>query len=54
VVRTTLLIDPKGTIRRHWPQVLPGHAARVAETLKSERALDQAMSAQANSAPAGQ
>ncbi|MCE9591412.1 MAG: peroxiredoxin [Planctomycetes bacterium] len=34
VVRQTFLIDPAGTIRYHWPEVMPrGHARRVKEKL---------------------
>ncbi len=34
VVRTTFLIGPDGTIRHHWPEVIPeGHAARVRDKL---------------------
>ncbi len=34
--RTTFLIDPRGRIAHHWPEVIPqGHAERVAETLAS-------------------
>ncbi|MFW5840164.1 MAG: peroxiredoxin [Planctomycetota bacterium] len=33
-VRTTFLIGPDGTIRRHWPEVIPtGHAERVRDAL---------------------
>jgi thioredoxin-dependent peroxiredoxin len=40
VIRTTLIIDPKGIIRYHWPEVIPqGHAERV----KSKLALLQAL-----------
>lgn len=36
VVRTTLLIDPKGIIRHVWEKVnVPGHAAEVQEQLAS-------------------
>ena len=34
VVRTTMIVDPKGVIRHHWPEVIPqGHAKRVREEL---------------------
>ena len=34
VIRSTMCIDPKGTIRYHWPEVIPhGHAQRVREKL---------------------
>ena len=34
VIRSTLLIDPKGVVRYHWPEVIPkGHAERVSEKL---------------------
>lgn len=34
VIRSTVLIDPQGVIRYHWPEVIPnGHAERVAEKL---------------------
>ena len=30
VIRTTMLVDPEGVIRHHWPEVIPeGHADRV-------------------------
>ena len=33
-IRTTFLIGPEGTIRRHWPEVIPtGHAERVRDAL---------------------
>ena len=33
-VRQTYLIDPQGTIARHWPEVIPeGHAERVKQAL---------------------
>ncbi len=33
-IRSTVMIDPAGTIRRHWPLVAPrGHAERVREKL---------------------
>jgi peroxiredoxin Q/BCP len=33
-VRQTYLIDPRGTIARHWPEVIPeGHAERVRQAL---------------------
>jgi len=35
VIRSTVLIDPEGIIRYHWPEVIPeGHAERVLEKLK--------------------
>jgi len=38
VVRTTLLIDPKGFIRKRWDKVsVEGHAEEVLEALKSEQ-----------------
>jgi thioredoxin-dependent peroxiredoxin len=34
VIRSTLLIDPAGVIRYHWPEVIPeGHAQRVEKKL---------------------
>lgn len=34
VIRSTLIIDPEGTIRYHWPEVIPqGHAERVRQKL---------------------
>jgi thioredoxin-dependent peroxiredoxin len=34
VIRTTVIIDPEGVIRYHWPEVMPqGHAQRVREKL---------------------
>ncbi|MFP4524376.1 MAG: peroxiredoxin [Candidatus Woesearchaeota archaeon] len=36
MVRSTILIDPEGTIVHHWPQVQAGgHAAAVLDMLKS-------------------
>lgn len=36
VIRTTMLIDPKGVIRYHWPEVIPkGHAERVRQKLEA-------------------
>jgi peroxiredoxin Q/BCP len=36
VVRSTVLIDPRGYIAHHWPKVkAKGHAAKVLETLRS-------------------
>ena len=35
VIRTTLIIDPEGMIRHHWPEVIPvGHAERVRDKLE--------------------
>ncbi|MBN2584402.1 MAG: peroxiredoxin [Planctomycetes bacterium] len=35
VVRMTMIVDPQGVIRYHWPEVIPqGHAARVREKLQ--------------------
>ena len=35
VIRTTLIIDPEGVIRHHWPEVIPvGHAERVRDKLE--------------------
>ena len=43
VIRSTMIIDPNGVIRYHWPEVMPqGHAARVHAKLKQ-------LQAQANS-----
>jgi len=40
VVRTTVIIDPQGTIRHHWPEVLPtGHAERVRTKLAALQAV---------------
>ncbi|HHN81256.1 MAG TPA: peroxiredoxin [Methanomicrobia archaeon] len=37
VVRTTLLIDPKGTVVERWDRVrVPGHVATVLSTLSSQ------------------
>lgn len=34
VIRSTFLIDPKGKVAYHWPEVIPeGHAARVRDKL---------------------
>lgn len=34
VIRSTMIIDPKGVIRYHWPEVIPnGHADRVRQKL---------------------
>ena len=34
VIRTTMIIDPRGVIRYHWPEVVPnGHADRVRQKL---------------------
>ena len=39
VVRSTYLVDPKGRIAWHWPEVIPqGHAARVKRKLDELRA----------------
>ena len=39
VIRTTLIIDPEGKIRRHWPEVIPeGHAQRVRNHLAALQA----------------
>lgn len=39
VIRTTFLIDPKGRVRSHWPEVIPeGHAERVKNKLKQLQA----------------
>ncbi|MEM8799331.1 MAG: thioredoxin-dependent thiol peroxidase [Pseudomonadota bacterium] len=36
IARSTLLIDPEGTIRKIWPKVkVPGHAEDVLESLKA-------------------
>jgi len=33
-IRSTMIIDPEGVVRYHWPEVIPqGHAGRVKETL---------------------
>ncbi len=35
VIRSTVLIDPAGIVRRHWPDVQPkGHAAEVLELFR--------------------
>ncbi|MCY2931810.1 MAG: peroxiredoxin [Planctomycetota bacterium] len=32
MIRSTILVDPQGVVRYHWPEVIPnGHAERVAE-----------------------
>jgi len=34
VIRSTMIIDPNGVIRYHWPEVVPdGHADRVRQKL---------------------
>lgn len=34
VIRTTMILDPQGIIRHHWPEVIPkGHAERVGRKL---------------------
>lgn len=34
VIRSTVLIDPQGVVRRHWPKAATkGHAAEVLEAL---------------------
>ncbi len=34
IIRSTVLIDPQGVVRYHWPEVIPkGHAERVSEKL---------------------
>ena len=34
VIRSTMIIDPGGVVRRHWPEVIPaGHAERVRKAL---------------------
>jgi len=34
VIRSTVLVDPAGVIRYHWPEVIPqGHAERVKQKL---------------------
>jgi peroxiredoxin Q/BCP len=34
VIRSTLIVDPQGIIRYHWPEVIPkGHAERVGRKL---------------------
>ena len=39
VIRSTVLIDPTGIIRYHWPEVIPaGHAERVKEKLAELKA----------------
>ena len=38
VIRSTVLIDEKGRVARHWPRVRPeGHAAEVLEALASSK-----------------
>jgi len=35
VIRSTVVIDPDGVIRHHWPEVIPwGHAMRVRQKLE--------------------
>ena len=35
VVRSTVLLDPTGVVRYHWPKIVPeGHVARVASKLR--------------------
>jgi thioredoxin-dependent peroxiredoxin len=39
VIRCTYLVDPRGAIRKHWPEVIPqGHAERVREELRRIKA----------------
>jgi peroxiredoxin Q/BCP len=39
VIRSTLIIDPKGIVRYHWPEVIPqGHADRVRQRLEQLQA----------------
>jgi peroxiredoxin Q/BCP len=39
VIRSTVLIDPAGVIRHHWPEVIPrGHAERVSQKLAEVQA----------------
>jgi peroxiredoxin Q/BCP len=39
VIRSTMIIDPQGIIRYHWPEVIPeGHAQRVREKLRALQA----------------
>jgi len=34
VIRTTMIVDPKGVIQHYWPEVIAqGHAERVLNTL---------------------
>jgi peroxiredoxin Q/BCP len=34
IIRSTVLVDPAGVVRYHWPEVIPrGHAERVKEKL---------------------
>jgi len=41
-IRSTVIIGPDGTIRRHWPEVIPqGHAGRVKEKLAQLQAVLQ-------------
>ena len=43
VVRSTVLIDPRGQVAYHWPEVIPeGHADRVWQKLQELRAAQQA------------
>lgn len=38
ILRSTVLIDPKGKVARHWPKVSPaGHAAEVQAALRELR-----------------
>jgi thioredoxin-dependent peroxiredoxin len=38
-IRSTVIVDPQGVIRYHWPEVIPtGHAARVKERLQQLQA----------------
>lgn len=38
VVRTTMIVGPDGTVRYHWPEVIPqGHAERVRQKLAELR-----------------
>jgi len=40
VLRTTMIVDPQGIVRYHWPEVIPqGHAQRVADKLAQLQAL---------------
>ena len=49
VIRSTVIIDPAGVIRYHWPEVIPkGHAERVHEKLAM---LQAKPAAQAKPAP---
>jgi peroxiredoxin Q/BCP len=43
VIRTTVILDPQGVIRYHWPEVIPkGHAERVGKKLVELQARDKA------------